>query len=88
MKKFIITEEERKHIKSLYEQNDNKNMFNKAAENDPKAYWVQYRKAVCLDKLGKKQDAIATAEKSMALAKEAKNDDYVKLNEDLIKKLK
>jgi hypothetical protein len=62
--------------------------FNKAAENDPKAYWVQYRKAVCLEKLGKKQDAIATAEKSMALAKEAKNDDYVKLNEDLIKKLK
>lgn len=60
----------------------------KAADQNPSAFWVLHQKANCLAKLGKKADAIATAQKSMAIAKEAKNDDYVKLNEDLIKKLK
>ena len=62
--------------------------FNKAEEQNPKAFWVVHQKANCLAKLGKKADAIATAQKSITLAKEAKNDDYVKLNEDLIKSLK
>jgi TPR repeat protein len=79
---------------AMYYLDNNKDLnkalewFNKAAETDPKAYWVQFRKADCLAKLGRKQEAIATAEKSLALAREAKNEDYVKLNEDLIKKLK
>lgn len=62
--------------------------FNKAAEQNPNAYWVQYQKANCLAKLGKKQDAIAAANKSMELATTAKNTDYVKLNQDLLKTLK
>jgi hypothetical protein len=62
--------------------------FNKAAENDPNAFWVLHQKAKCLAKLGRKTEAIATAQKSIASAKEQKNDDYVKLNEDLIKTLK
>ncbi len=62
--------------------------FNKAADQNPTAYWVLHQKANCLAKLGKKQDAIATATKSMELATTAKNGDYVKLNEDLIKSLK
>lgn len=61
--------------------------FNKAADNDPQAFWVQHQKANCLAKLGRKKEAVAAAEKSMALAKEQQNDDYVKLNQDLIKRL-
>ena len=62
--------------------------FNKAAEQDPKAFWVLHQKANCEAKLGKKQDAIASAKKSIELAKEAKNDDYVALNQKLLAKLK
>ena len=62
--------------------------FNKAADQNPTAYWVLHQKANCLAKLGKKQDAIAIATKSMELATTAQNGDYVKLNEDLIKSLK
>jgi hypothetical protein len=82
------------YASAMYYMNNNKDLnkalewFNKAAEQDPKAFWVLHQKANCLAKLGKKSDAITTAEKSIVIAKEAKNDDYVKLNEDLIKKLK
>ena len=62
--------------------------FNKAAEQDPKAYWVIHQKANCLAKLGKKAEAKEAATKSIELAKEGKNDDYVKLNEKLIASLK
>ncbi len=61
--------------------------LNKAADQNPSAFWVLHQKANCLAKLGKKAEAIETAKKSIAIAKEAKNDDYVKLNQDLIKKL-
>ena len=62
--------------------------FNKAADQNPTAFWIHHQKANCLAKLGKKTDAIASATKSLALATEAKNGDYVKLNEDLLKTLK
>jgi hypothetical protein len=62
--------------------------FTKAADQNPSAYWVMHQKANCLAKLGKKQEAIAAATKSLQLATEGKNPDYVKLNEDLIKSLK
>lgn len=62
--------------------------FNKAEAQNPKAFWVLHNKANCLAKLGKKADAIATANKSIELAKEAKNDDYVSLNQKLIASLK
>lgn len=62
--------------------------FNKAADQNPTAFWIHHQKANCLAKLGKKQDAITAATKSMELATTAKNADYVKLNEDLIKSLK
>ena len=79
---------------AMYYMDTNKDLnkalewLNKAAEQNPSAFWVLHQKANCLAKLGKKADAIATAEKSIVIAKEAKNADYVKLNEDLIKKLK
>ena len=62
--------------------------FDKAAEQQPDAYWVFHQRANCLAKLGKKNEAKASAEKSKALATTAKNDDYVKLNEKLLEQLK
>jgi hypothetical protein len=62
--------------------------FNKAAEQNPKAFWVLHQKANCLAKLGKKQEAVESANKSIELAKEAKNDDYVALNQKLLATLK
>lgn len=62
--------------------------FDKAIEQNPKAFWVYYQKASALAKLGKKAEAIAVSNKSIELAKEAKNDDYVALNEKLQKNLK
>jgi tetratricopeptide (TPR) repeat protein len=61
--------------------------FTKAADQNAKAFWVLHQKANCEAKLGKKADAIASANKSIELAKEAKNDDYVALNKKLIAKL-
>ncbi|HEX7847539.1 MAG TPA: DUF2911 domain-containing protein [Chitinophagaceae bacterium] len=62
--------------------------FDKAVEANPTAFWMHHQRANCLAKLGKKADAKAAAEKSMTLAKEAKNDDYVQLNEKLLASLK
>ncbi|MFT3981056.1 MAG: DUF2911 domain-containing protein [Ferruginibacter sp.] len=59
-----------------------------ATVDNPKAYWVWVYKAKLELALGKKADALASSQKSMELAKEAKNDDYVKMNEELQKKLK
>lgn len=61
--------------------------FNKAVELQPNTFFIIYQQAVCLAKLGKKGEAKAAAQKSMALAKEAKNDDYVRLNEKLLAEL-
>lgn len=57
---------------------------NKAVEQNPKAFWVMMLKARIELKLNDKTSAIATAEKTIALAKEASNDDYVKMGEKLI----
>lgn len=62
--------------------------FDKAIEQNPNAYWVWHSRANCQAKLGKKQDAIASANKSLELAKAAPNPDYVTLNEKLIASLK
>ena len=62
--------------------------FDKAIEVQPNAYWAYHQRANALAKLGKKDDAKASAQKSIELAKEAKNDDYVRLNEKLLDQLK
>lgn len=62
--------------------------FDKAIGQNPNAYWVYHQKANALAKLGKKDEAKTTAQKSMDLAKTQNNPDYVKLNENLIKSLK
>lgn len=79
---------------AMYYMENGKNLnqalswFNKGIEQNPDAFYMYHQKANCLAKLGKKQEAIATATKSIELATAAKNSDYVKLNEDLIKSLK
>jgi hypothetical protein len=60
---------------------------NKAIEQN-KAFYVVHLKAKIQIKLKDYKGAIETAEQSMALAKEAKNDDYVRMNEKLIAEAK
>jgi hypothetical protein len=62
--------------------------FDKAVEENPDAFFMHYQRARCLAKLGRKQEALAASQKSMELAKKAKSDDYVALNEKLITSLK
>ncbi len=57
---------------------------NLAIESNPKAYWMYHLKAKIQNKLKDTKGAIETAQRSMELSKEDKNDDYVKLNEKLI----
>lgn len=52
---------------------------------NPDAYWVLRRKALIEADLGKKDDAIATAKKSLAAAEKAGNKDYVKMNRDSLR---
>ncbi|WP_395768536.1 DUF2911 domain-containing protein [Aquirufa sp.] len=59
----------------------------KATEANPSAYWILHLQAKIQAKLGDKAAAKISAEKSMALAKEGKNEDYVTLNMKLIQSL-
>ena len=62
--------------------------INKAIEGNDKAFWMFLYKAKIQKEMGDKEGAMVSSKKSWELAKEAKNDDYVKMNEDLQKKLK
>lgn len=62
--------------------------MDKAIQENPKAFWVYHNKANALAKQGKKKEATEAAKKSIELAKEARNDDYVTLNEKLLATLK
>ena len=59
-----------------------------AAVKQREAYYVVHLKAKILAKLGEKDEAIAAANRSMELAKAAKDEAYVKLNNDLLASLK
>ena len=60
----------------------------KAIEENDKAFWIWIYKARIQKELGDMAGAMISSKKSLDLAKEAKNDDYVKLNQDLQKTLK
>lgn len=60
----------------------------KAVDANPKAFYMYHLLAKIQAKSGDKKSALATANKSIELSKEAKNEDYVALNEKLIKTLK
>ena len=79
---------------ALYYLNNGKDLnqavtwFDKAIAQQPDGYWIYHQKANALAKLGRKDEAKATAQKSIELAKQANNDDYVRLNEKLLEQLK
>ncbi|MBS7786682.1 DUF2911 domain-containing protein [Flavobacterium sp. CYK-55] len=59
--------------------------INKALElNKEKPFWYSRQKSLIQAKLGDKKGAIETAKISLAAATAAKNDDYVKMNNDSI----
>jgi hypothetical protein len=59
-----------------------------AVDQNPKAYWVSHLQAKIQYKLKDYPGAIATAEKSMAVAKEEQDDSYVNNNAKLITEIK
>ncbi len=69
------------------DMNDALQFVNASIEGGNERYWVVHLKAKILAKLGKKMEAKQAAEASMALAEEAGNPDYVRLNEKLIAEL-
>lgn len=58
--------------------------MNKSVEMGNDKFWVLRQKSLIEADLGNFKDAIATANKSLAMAKEAGNNDYVKMNMDSI----
>ncbi len=61
---------------------------NNAIADNPKAYWIYLYKAKIQKDLGDMAGARMSSQKSLELATEDKNEDYIKLNKDLQKKLK
>ena len=60
----------------------------RATVENPKAYFMFLYKAKIEKEMGKTAAAMETSKISLALSKEAKNDDYIKMNEKLQKELK
>ncbi len=73
-----------------YDKNNEKALANitSAVSANPKAYWMFLYKAKIELAMGDKNAAMESSKKSLVLAKEDKNEDYVKMNEDLLKKIK
>lgn len=84
------------HAAAVYYMGKEKNLdqalvwMNKSVEMKPEAFYYIHRQAELLSKMGRKDEAIAAAEKSLQMAKANADGDfgYVKRNEDLIAKLK
>lgn len=62
--------------------------INKAIELRPDAFWMIHTKAKILYKMKDYHPAITAAEASLAKAKEAQSDEYIRLNEKLIAEIK
>lgn len=60
----------------------------RAIEGNDKAFWMWIYKAKIQQEMGDKAGAMASSKKSLELATEAKNNDYIKMNKDLLKSLK
>ena len=73
-----------------YDNNQAKALENiqNAVKDNPKAYWMWLYKAKLEKDMGDKAAARASSKTSLALATTEKNDDYIKMNEELLKKLK
>lgn len=64
-----------------------KEWIDKAIAVNAKAFWMTMLKARILEKMGDKTGARAMCEKTITLATEQKNDDYIKMAKDMMKKL-
>jgi hypothetical protein len=73
-----------------YDHNLNKALenVNKATETNPKAFWMFLYKARIQKEAADFNGAMETSKIAMALAKDAKNEDYIRMNEKLQKELK
>lgn len=78
---------------ALYYYNNGKDLdqaltwINKSLEGGER-FWIVTNKAQILAKMGRNDEAATTAKRAIELAKEAKNNDYVKINEDILASLK
>ncbi len=61
--------------------------INKATKANPGGYWLFMQQARIQKDMGDKVAAKASAEKTVALATTAKNDDYIRMANDLLNKL-
>ena len=61
---------------------------NKATQANPKAYWIFLYKAKIQHEMGDITGAMQSSQISADLSKDAKNEDYVKMNKQLQKELK
>ena len=68
------------YLESGKDINKAKEWINKAIEKRADAFWYYRQKSLIYAKSGDKKEAIAAAEKSMKMAEEAGNADYVALN--------
>lgn len=79
---------------AAYYYDNNKDMnqalvwVNKAVEQNPKAYWVMMLKSRIEYKLNDTAAAVASATKVIAMAKDGGNNDYVKMGEEMIAKIR
>lgn len=60
----------------------------KATDANPRAYWMFFYKAKIQQEMANYAGALLSSKISLDLSKEAKNDDYVRMNEKLQKELK
>jgi tetratricopeptide (TPR) repeat protein len=60
---------------------------NKGISDSPKAFWLYLLKARIQKDMGDKAGARASANKTIEIATEAKNDDYVRMANDILKKV-
>jgi Protein of unknown function (DUF2911) len=60
----------------------------KAIEGNQKAFWMYLYKARIQKEMGDNAGALASSTTSLALAKEANNNDYIRMNEKLQKEIK
>jgi len=73
-----------------YYRNNGKDMkqaliwITKATELRKEAFWMMREKSLILAAMGNKKEAIEAAKSSLAVAKEAKNDAYIKMNTESI----
>ena len=65
--------------------NKAKEWIDKAVSMNDKAFWVMRQQSLIYAKMGDKKGAIEAAKKSLEVAEEAGNADYVKMNKDSLK---